>query len=138
MAIKKKIEEEITDLGCLTTLTDLGYSYIKISFSGSGDSGDIEPPEFLKKEDIGNEDIRDIFIKHDINRERTEEIPEVVLDFIANKADSLTQDHDWWNNDGGYGIIIIDLEKNKYITEYNIAFVNHEHYDVEGAYFLED
>jgi len=118
MSFSKK--EELTK--GLIHLKDKGVKYVKVEYSGGGDSGDIDavyynlenPEEYSNSPDTLG-----------INPE--------VHELIKDYSYYLTQDiEDWYNNDGGYGTIIIDVESANYTIENNVRYTDVETYGHEG------
>lgn len=85
---------------------DLGINEIRINFSGSGDSGDIDDVEFITF-DGGYTQPKNINQKIFID---------LAWDVISEKVDPIG---DWVNNEGGYGHISICAETGKYALEYS-------------------
>lgn len=100
----------------LTNLKDLGVKKIEISFSGSGDSGDIDDVEFHDSD--GNyltQLVKETFndkSKIDIENE----LRDIAWALINEKVDTVG---DWVNNDGGFGSITIDVEEKTYDLNYS-------------------
>lgn len=123
-----KIEKNTEFRSVAIRLIEEGYKTIVAGYEGSGDSGGIEyisasenDPETAKNEasywDQYGDDIR--------NREES--------GIVENIIDNLTGDiEDWWNNDGGYGIVIIDLLKNNYAIFNNVRYTQTNYYEHEG------
>jgi hypothetical protein len=89
---------------------DDGYRYIIITYNGSGDSGAIEEIYLSKTID----DIRDTTPLISSDREPIESWAyNAILDKIS----------DWYNNDGGYGTIVIDVNDCTYTVENNIRYM---------------
>jgi len=113
-------KEELTK--AFIHLKDKGVKYVKVEYSGGGDSGDIDAIYY----NLENPD-------EDLNTRHTLGINMEVHELIKNYSYYLTQDiEDWYNNDGGYGIIVIDVESANYTIENNIRYTNVESYDHEG------
>lgn len=112
----------------VSQLIDKGYTTIVAGYEGSGDSGGVEYI-CASKDDFNTvyesasswepygDDIRD------------EEGAGSVEDII----DSLTGNiEDWWNNDGGYGVIVIDLKTANYKINNNVRYMHTEEYEHDG------
>ena len=54
-------------------------------------------------------------------------------DYIYGILDTI---EDWWNNDGGYGTILIRLKDLKYKIDNNVYYTQTEHYSHEGKFNL--
>ena len=102
----KKAEQKIKTILNLLKAKDQGIKEIKINFSGSGDSGDIDDVEFYTFNGgyiTPKEVDTDTFIN-------------LAWGLIAEKVDPVG---DWVNNEGGYGNITIYAETGKYDIEYS-------------------
>ena len=97
-------------------IKDRGALEIRVDFSGSGDSGDIDDIEIYGD---GDGDYATI--------SERDEIRDAMYDFIDECIDNM----DWYNNDGGYGNITINLETFLVDTEYYERTVNE--YSWEGT-----
>lgn len=88
----------------------LGLKSVSATFSGSGDSGEISGIEFLNSSDKAihrhkwNEKDGSYTENTDVPRELWELASKVVDDLVGKLAG------DWWNNDGGYGSVSVNLE----------------------------
>jgi hypothetical protein len=106
-------------------LEDLGVKKVIVKYSGGGDSGQIDEILFSKTEDDDENDGEDI----GVNKE--------VLEIIEAKAYRLLNPiEDWYNNDGGYGTVIIQVPTGEYNIENNIYITETETYEHDGK--LED
>lgn len=94
---------------------DLGYKYIVIGYEGAGDSGSIDY--------VGYSNEVEIDYYNQINHEP---IPtgNGVLENWAYKV--LNNVSDWYNNEGGFGTIILDLYANTYTINNNVRITNIE------------
>ena len=113
-------------------LIDKGVTKIWVQYSGSGDSGQIDEIYFLKKGQINPNDganevtstnceLRFPFIKSEL------------FDLITNRCEEiLNKIEDWWNNDGGYGTLIIDVSTGKYTIDNSIYYTNTTEYEHKG------
>jgi len=97
---------------CMIEAFNEGYKYINITYDGSGDSGSIE----------------DIYLSNNIPNSPWDPPTDYVpinpryRNHIENWAcdDALCNVADWYNNDGGFGIISIDVTNGTYIIDNNI------------------
>jgi Fe-S cluster assembly iron-binding protein IscA len=89
---------------------------IRIDYSGGGDSGAIDNITFIDTDD----DIRSILQDDTISV--VENISYRMLDDIE----------DWWNNDGGDGTLIINVNDLSYNIENNIRYTEHQTYNHDG------
>jgi len=99
-------------------LKDLGVDEVKIEYSGSGDSGDIDDITYYNK---AGEVVK------------IEEEHEEVHEKLRNYADNILSNiEDWWNNDGGYGVLNMFISENTYSIESHIYITETEDYHHEG------
>jgi hypothetical protein len=105
-------------------LKDIGAAFVVIEYSGGGDSGAIESVDCLdsKKTTIDMS-----------NFENYSELKEILKD-IENYFDitTLTSIEDWWNDDGGWGNLTLDLSDLSYTIENNINYTQTDVYHHEG------
>ena len=114
-------ENEMT--GLLLKLADLGVTGIKIFYSGSGDSGDIDDVVYTRTKEASFDDINtlnsygesSLYLK-ELNYDLKDEISDFANEKILNNLE------DWWNNDGGYGTMLIKIPSGKYEIN-NIIYI---------------
>lgn len=131
-------ENDLT--GLLLQLADRGVTGIKVYYEGGGDSGAIETIRYTTK-DLSKHDEEDAFdfimdlqmygpdqapklidIASDLNSDISDFAEETILNDIE----------DWWNNDGGYGILAIMVPSGKYKVQNTIYITNTEEFFHEG------
>ena len=124
-------ENEMT--GLLLKLADLGVTGIKIFYSGGGDSGDIDDVVYTTTKEAAFNDIMNLStygegILHlaDLNGELRDQL----IDFANEKI--LNDLEDWWNNDGGYGVMIIKIPSGKYEIANTIYVTDTEEFEHDG------
>ena len=124
-------ENEMTSL--LLKLADLGVTGIKIFYSGSGDSGDIDDVVYTTTKDVTFDDINYLSsygenalyltnLDHDLKEE--------ISDFANEKI--LNDIEDWWNNDGGYGTMLIKIPSGNYEINNIIYITDTEDFHHDG------
>lgn len=107
-------------------LEDLGVKKIIVKYSGGGDSGQIDEVFFSK---TGEDD-------DELTAEQAGVKAEAV-DIIESKTYKLLNPiEDWYNNDGGYGIVTIQVPSGDYNIENNVYHMETETYEHDGQ--LED
>ena len=118
--------------GILLQLADLGVTAIKIHYSGGGDSGAIDSIIYSTEPNIDFDEIENLDSwTSDFNLSNLK-IPNIDLyneisDFADDKI--LTDIEDWWNNDGGYGVMLISIPSGNYKINNTIYITNtEEHY----------
>ena len=126
-------EEQLMEV--LIQLADQGVTGIKVHYDGGGDSGAIENIVYTDKEDAEFSDI-DLVISWDEDKD-LEKLNSSAYANIQNFAHETILDsiEDWWNNEGGYGDILIKVPSGEYIINNNIRIMNTEEYSHEGNLF---
>ena len=110
--------ENISNIGIILELKDLGVNFITIEYSGSGDSGCIDDITYHNKV---NEVVT---IEKDY-----EQLHQKLEKYVYNLLETI---EDWYNNDGGYGVVGMDLINNTYEIENHIYIKETEDYYHEG------
>jgi len=105
-------------------LKDIGVAFISVEYSGGGDSGAIETIDCLDS-------------MHSIinmsNFENYSEIQNILRDIeYYFEATILSNIEDWWNNEGGWGDLTLDLSDLSYTIKNNINYMQTELYNHEG------
>jgi len=116
-------DKKLTWQEAVLYLKDRGVTKIEVEYAGSGDSGSIDNIVYYKGEDIFS--YSDLDITHDMD-DRLQNLCYPMLDNIE----------DWYNNDGGYGTVTIDLDKLHYDIANHVRYTTYEKYEHEGK--LED
>lgn len=102
-------------------LKDRGVAKITVTYEGSGDSGSIDNVLYYDKED-------------DEHYSSQLDITESQHNDIQNLAYPMLDGiEDWYNNEGGYGSITIDLDEFTYDIENNIRINQIETYNHNGS-----
>ena len=107
-----KLSQQI--LPILVKLKDKGINKIEITFSGSGDSGDID--------DLIYYDVTDkYYYSRDMvkNSYMTDEEYNLLQNDCYEFIDDAIEGADWYNNEGGFGNITIDLDTMTADVEYS-------------------
>ena len=125
-------ENEMT--GLLLKLADLGVTGIKIFYSGSGDSGDIDDVVYTTTKEVTFYDIMNL---SNYGQEDTlylatldGELRDDLIDFANEKI--LNNLEDWWNNDGGYGVMLIKIPSGEYEINNTIYVTDTEEFAHDG------
>jgi len=116
-------EKKLTWQEAVLFLKDLGITSIHVHYEGSGDSGSITDVEYYT-----GENGETVHFKHDLNI--SDEMHQKLIDLCYPMLDDI---EDWYNNDGGYGFINIDLDKLHYHISNNIRYTSYEIYNHEGS-----
>jgi hypothetical protein len=119
--------------GLLLQLADLGVTGIKIIYSGGGDSGAIDDIIYTTEEVTFLEDLDDLdpYSENVLNlRDLSTSFYSDIEDFATSKL--LDNVEDWWNNEGGYGTVLIAIPSGNYTINNNIYFTETETYNHNG------
>ena len=124
-------ENEMT--GLLLKLADLGVTGIKIFYSGSGDSGDIDDVVYTTIKEAAFNNImnlsnhgEDVLYLANLDGYLRDDL----IDFANEKI--LNDLEDWWNNDGGYGVMLIKIPSGEYEISNSIYVTDTENFAHEG------
>ena len=119
--------------GLLLKLADLGVTGIKIFYSGSGDSGDIDDVVYTTIKEAAFNNIMNLS-NHGEDvlylAELDDELKDDLIDFANEKI--LNDLEDWWNNDGGYGVMIIKIPSGEYEIANTIYVTDTEEFEHDG------
>jgi hypothetical protein len=109
-------------------LKDLDVTKVEICYSGGGDDGCIDDFTAYKIDEKGEENYNpDI----DLNS-----FEETFVDYIYSLL-STTIEWDWVNNEGGYGTLTLDIEKQEIDISHSQRHIEDYHYSVENNKSLE-
>ena len=129
-------ENDLT--GLLLKLADLGVTGIKIFYSGGGDSGALDDivyttMELSKDEDDAFIEINDLqnYGEHVLYLKNLDSALAADIENFAEEK-ILNDIEDWWNNDGGYGVMLVQIPSGKYKIYNEIYITNSESYEHEG------
>ena len=119
--------------GLLLQLADLGVTGIKVLYSGGGDSGAIDDIIYTTQEVTSLEDLDDL----DPYSNNVLNVRDLSTSFYSNIEDFATERlldtiEDWWNNEGGYGTVLISIPSGNYTINNNIYISNTEEYTHNG------
>ena len=126
-------EEQLMEV--LIQLADQGVTGIKVHYDGGGDSGAIEAVVYT---DIENANFSDIDFLDEWNHEISlSTLNSSAYANILNFAQETLLDNieDWWNNEGGYGDILIKVPSGEYLINNNVRIMNVEEYNHHGNLF---
>ena len=123
------MENKLNIIGVMTYLSDLGFNRVQINYSGGGDSGCLDTIAYLKPEDNEEE-----ISYYDLSEKQKETLNESVRNFIDDMAWTKLNDiEDWWNNDGGFGVMTIDIPSGEFTIENNTYYQMTETYNHQGV-----
>jgi hypothetical protein len=119
--------------GLLLQLADLGVTGIKVIYSGGGDSGAIDDIIYTTEKVTFLEDLDDLdpYSENVLNlRDLSTSLYSDIEDFATSKL--LDTIEDWWNNEGGYGTVLIAIPSGNYKINNNIYISNTEEFIHHG------
>ncbi len=119
--------------GLLLQLADLGVTGIKVLYSGGGDSGAIDEIIYTTQEVTSLEDLDDL----DPYSENVLNLRDLSTSFYSNIEDFATSKlldniEDWWNNEGGYGTVLISIPSGNYTINNFIYTTDTEEFTHHG------
>jgi len=122
-------ENEMT--GLLLKLADLGVTGIKIFYSGGGDSGDIDDVVYTTIKEAAFNNIMNLS-NHGENVLYLANLDGYLRDDLIDFANEkiLNDLEDWWNNDGGYGVMLIKIPSGEYEIANTIYVTDTEEFDM--------
>jgi len=125
-------EIEVTSL--LLKLSDYGVTGIMVQYDGGGDSGAIEKIGYTTVEIENADDIEmqidDIWSAPDL-RSLIDNDTYIALDnYIHGKC--LDDIEDWWNNEGGFGVLYLHVASGEFVIRNNIRITEVETYGHRG------
>jgi hypothetical protein len=119
--------------GLLLQLADLGVTGIKVIYSGGGDSGAIDDIIYTTEKVTCLEDLDDLYPFD----ENVLNLVDLSTSFYLNIEDFATSQlldniEDWWNNDGGYGTVLITIPSGNYKINNSIYISDTEEFIHHG------
>lgn len=109
---------DLKNIEVILELKDLGVDKVEVNYSGSGDSGDIDEVVYYNKAG----EVVEIEGEY-------EEVHNKLQDYALTLLNDI---EDWWNNDGGYGVLNMFISENTYSIENHIYITETEDYHHEG------
>jgi hypothetical protein len=104
----------------LRELKDNGLVRLEVSYSGGGDDGCIDTFSGYEINEKGEEK----WSPDSVPQKFQDEFDDYLYDFISNNIE-----WDWINNDGGYGVVTIDLETGKMTIDHSQRHIEEYYYD---------
>jgi hypothetical protein len=125
----------------LHKLKDLKIDFVQIAYNGGGDSGAIENIGFYSLPEMKINSVNvDEFWTHDDwdvypEGQSSADPDKTLTDKLEDWATStvLNNIEDWWNNDGGYGILTINVNKAQWTVANNCYRQETDKYSHEGS-----
>jgi hypothetical protein len=123
----------------LFKLKDLGIAYIQAYYEGGGDSGAIEDLLYVDNKKAIEEDLNfnklceDNYINHrscGIDFEIDSSLDSLIEDLIYGLLENV---EDWYNNDGGFGTVYINISTGEYSINNNVRYTETHFYGHSGS-----
>ena len=133
--MSKKVEPNLELTALFLMLKDHGASHVVITFSGSGDSGAYDEMHAVPQtivDDAGNLTESTWSSEFDEAVKPMAQIPGESRNLLETLAEGNTDAHDWWNNDGGDGYIVVNMTDLTFHTHYAINHTNQVEHDAQG------
>ena len=105
-----------------------------VYYEGCGDSGAIEYINISTDSNIEFEELRNWHNENNVNLQSYNSQLYSLLEEYCQEM-LLNDIEDWWNNDGGFGYVNIDVEKGIYTIENNVRITDHEEFNHIGNLF---
>lgn len=131
----KTIETNIELTALFVMLKDHGASHIVINFNGSGDEGAFDEMHAIPSKLVNEHgDLTDSMYSGEFQEvsKMMPEIPKDKISLLEDLASTHTSAHDWWNNDGGDGYIVINMTKLTFHTHYSINHMTTDEHSESG------
>ena len=116
----------------LIGLVNAGIKKVRVNYEGSGDSGCIDQIKCTTDSNITFDDLEDWDIGDDLQKLNSS-LYSLVAEFVEEKL--LNDIENWWDDEGGYGVVQIDVEEGTYLIYNSIRITNYEEYTHEGKLF---
>jgi hypothetical protein len=114
-------------------LVNAGIKKVCVSYDGGGDSGAIEAIKISTNSDTDFDDLQgwtsDATDLNDYNSELYTLLEDYCQEMLLNDIE------DWWNNDGGFGHVNIDVEEGTYEIQNSIRVTDYEEFKHYGNLF---
>ena len=123
----QEIQKRLKQVLLIAKLKDLGVSEVEMTFSGSGDSGDIDDVIYRYKSKNKKSNIS-YYISSKIKNSDENILMQLAIDIIDSKIDTAG---DLVNNKGSYASMYIDVYKQSYDLSYNRLVVQEKNYSNE-------
>ena len=113
-------------------LVNMGIKKVSVNYDGGGDSGAIESIRITTDQYVTFDDLQTWEGGIDLN-DYNSELYTLLEDYCQEML--LNDIEDWWNNDGGFGYVNIDVEEGTYEIQNSIRFTDYEEFNHYGNLF---
>ena len=113
-------------------LVNAGIKKVSVYYEGSGDSGAIESITYSTNLDIEFDELQGWNQGSNLN-DYNSELYTLLEDYCQEML--LNDIEDWWNNDGGFGNVNIDVEAGTYEIQNSVRVTDYEEFNHTGNLF---
>lgn len=114
-------------------LVNAGIKKVCVSYDGGGDEGAIEAIKISTDSDADFDDLQGWTSEATDLKDYNSDLYTLLADYCH---DMLLNDiEDWWNNDGGFGFVNIDVEAGTYEIKNSIRVTDYEEFNHYGNLF---
>lgn len=113
-------------------LVNQGIKKVSVNYEGSGDDGAIESIRITTDQYVTFDDLQTWEGGTDLN-DYNSELYSLLEDYCQEML--LNDIEDWWNNDGGFGYVNIDVEEGTYEIQNSIRVTDYEEFNHTGNLF---
>ena len=113
-------------------LVNQGIKKVSVNYEGSGDSGAIEAIRITTDPDVDFDQLQSWECGTELN-DYNSELYSLLEDYCQEML--LHDIEDWWNNDGGFGYVNIDVEEGTYEILNSIRVTDYEEFNHSGNLF---
>jgi hypothetical protein len=113
-------------------LVNAGIKKVCVYYEGSGDSGAIESITYSTNPDIEFDALQGWNQGFNLNNYNSE-LYTLLEDYCQEML--LNDIEDWWNNDGGFGHVNIDVEAGTYEIQNSVRVTDYEEFNHSGNLF---
>ena len=131
------MDKELKMAAVIAELRDNGVEFVGCYYEGGGDSGAIDQYYFFDEEFSMRWD-DDFGLDYSDNGNMDTQLSEKLRRNVETKLEDLfyrelNTIEDWWNNDGGYGSMVLNLQTMEFKISNNVRYTNTEEYIHDGS-----
>jgi hypothetical protein len=114
-------------------LVNAGIKKVCVSYDGGGDEGAIEAIKISTDSDTDFDDLQGWTSDATDLKDYNSDLYTLLADYCSEML--LNDIEDWWNNDGGFGHVNIDVEAGTYEIQNSIRVTDYEEFTHSGNLF---
>ena len=111
----------------IMSLKDKNIRYVEVYFYGGGDEGSVEEINLYTAREMNDD-----FTRTEFSEDDSPNLTTVLFNYFDELSNEYSTQHDWWNDDGGFGYFYLNLNTFEYKTEYSIYYKSVTNYTEEG------